>query len=110
MVTKRLQGSMHFEQRHDEWVIWVAGELDRVAAPELFDTVARCLEDTVSNVVVDLSATTFLDGGGLAALDECCRLCEESGRELTIGPLLEPGVARVLAIVGLHERIRLDPT
>ncbi len=58
------------------------------------------------DVVLDLSATTFLDGGGLAAIDECRRRCEEQGRALWIDARMQAGVQRVLAIVGLLELVQ----
>ena len=57
-------------------------------------------------MVLDLSPTTFLDGGGLAAIEESRRRCREQGCTLWIDPRMERGVHRVLAIVGLHELVR----
>ena len=58
------------------------------------------------DVVLDLSATTFLDGGGLGAIEECRRRCQEQGCSLWIDARMEAGVQRVLSIVGLLELVR----
>jgi anti-anti-sigma factor len=46
----------------------IAGELDAYSAPSLEEEVARLLEDGVSDLVFDLSATKFLDSSGLRAI------------------------------------------
>ena len=106
MVTKREQGAMHSEVFDGDWVVRVDGELDRDRAPELEDAVLTCLAVEARDVVLDLSPTTFLDGGGLAAIEESRRRCREQGCTLWIDPRMERGVHRVLAIVGLHELVR----
>jgi anti-anti-sigma factor len=106
MVTKRERGAMHAEIHDGRWVVRVEGELDRGRAPELEEAVATCLLVEPRDVVLDLALTTFLDGGGLAAIEESRRRCQERGCSLRIDARIEAGVHRVLAIVGLHELIR----
>jgi anti-anti-sigma factor len=106
MVTKRKQGAMHSESYGDDWVVRVDGELDRHRASELEDAVLTCLAVEARDVVLDLSPTTYLDGGGLAAIEESRRRCQEYGCSLWIDARMEAGVLRVLAIVGLHELVR----
>jgi anti-anti-sigma factor len=106
MVTKRERGAMRSKIHDDTWVVHVDGELDRDRAPELEDAVLDCLAVKACDVVLDLSPTTFLDGGGLAAIEDSRRHCQERGCWLWIDPRMEAGVRRVLAIVGLHELIR----
>jgi anti-anti-sigma factor len=105
MVTKREQDAMHSEVYGTDWVIRVDGELDRHRAPELEEAVLTCLAVQARDVMLDLSLTTFLDGGGLAAIDESRRRCQEQGRALWIDARMSAGVHRVLAIVGLHELV-----
>jgi anti-anti-sigma factor len=106
MVTKRERGAMHTEVHGADWVVRVDGELDRDRAPELEGAVLSCLAVDARDVVLDLSPTTFLDGGGLAAIDECRRRCQEQGCSLWIDDRMEVGVQRVLSIVGLLELVR----
>jgi anti-anti-sigma factor len=108
-LTKREQGAVHIELRDGDWVVQVVGELDRDRAPGLEEAVADRLEVEARDVVIDLSAATFLDGGGLGAIDECRRRCEEHGRALWVDARMQAGVERVLGIVGLLELVRRRP-
>ena len=52
-------------EHHDgTTVVSVAGEIDMVTAPKL----RECLLTTEGNVIVDLSAVSFFDSSGIAAL------------------------------------------
>jgi anti-sigma B factor antagonist len=65
--------------RHDSGfhaLITLAGELDLVSAPPLRDVLARCLDDGIRKVDIDLGAMTFCDCSGL-------RVFLESSQHLT---------------------------
>lgn len=46
----------------------ISGRLDALEAPTLRSTLDQYVEDGVAGIVVDLSAVTFVDSAGLAAL------------------------------------------
>jgi len=79
----------------------VSGEID-VTASDRFETAIRsALEERPDTLVVDLSATSFIDSTGVHALMAAHRLAESSGIQLVIIPA--PGsVQRVFKVTGLE--------
>ena len=60
----------HLEMRRvgDTQLAAISGEVDLSNARPILDTVAASTPDDTSLVVLDLSATTYLDSAGIAAL------------------------------------------
>ena len=81
--------------------ILVRGELDMSAAPDLTAAIAGA-QAAGGNVLLDLSAVTFLDSSAIGALVASGREMGEAGGRLQIGPRSDV-VRRVLEITGLHE-------
>ena len=80
-----------------ETAVAVAGEVDFATAPQLAD---RLLDLTGHDVAVDLSAVTFLDSSGIAALVRANQAITGTGHRLrTFGE--QDNVLRVLEIAGL---------
>ena len=78
-------------------VVAVAGEVDYATGPQLAD---HLLDLADHDVVVDLSAVTFLDSSGLAALVRGNEAISRTGHRLrTFGE--QDNVLRVLEIAGL---------
>jgi anti-sigma B factor antagonist len=78
-------------------VVAVAGEVDYATGPQLAE---RLLDLTEHDVVVDLSAVTFLDSSGIAALVRANEAISRTGHRLrTFGE--QDNVLRVLEIAGL---------
>ena len=65
-------------------VIAIEGEFDAAAVPQLEETVGRVLDAGRTELVVDLSATDFLDSLALAALVHCSRRMREQGSTLVV--------------------------
>jgi anti-sigma B factor antagonist len=88
------------------WELTVGGELDLYTAPDVRDELAAVPED-VRQVVVDLTAVTFVDSTGNAALLAAARRLRARGGTMTlvVGDLR---VLRVLEVTGLarHFEIR----
>jgi len=81
-----------------------SGELDAYTAPDLGQRIAAAETPTVE---LDLSAVTFLDSSGLAALIEAHqRLTRDSRRLVVVDP--SPVVARVLAVSGVTDHLHLQ--
>jgi anti-anti-sigma factor len=88
-------------------VVAVEGELDAHSAPTLDEEIARLNGDGVSDVVLDLSATLFLDSFGLRALLAAQRSVADHGGRLSLrGP--SKAVARLLDIAGLTEQFVVE--
>ena len=84
-------------QEPGEVVVAVAGEVDFATGPELAE---RLLDLTDQDVAVDLSAVTFLDSSGIAALVRANEALRPAGHRLrTFGE--RDNVLRVLEIAGV---------
>ena len=85
-------------------VLQLSGEVDLSVVPKLLASVDGDRER--SELVVDLSAVTFIDSSGILAIIELGR--KVGGRTLLRGP--QGSVQRVLDLVGLddHEGIRIE--
>jgi anti-sigma B factor antagonist len=82
----------------------VAGEVDMATAPQL----DACLCDHAdSNVVVDLSAVTFLDSAGISALVHARNLIQTAGHTLRVTGE-QDNVKAVLKVAGLHDIFHRD--
>jgi anti-anti-sigma factor len=86
-------------------VIAVAGEIDLATAPQL----TQCLLDHVDrDVVLDLSAVTFLDSSGISALirgREALRAADHSLQTMRE----QEHVQRVLEIAGIADLLHGSP-
>lgn len=81
-----------------------SGELDAFTAPDLGEHVAAAETSTVE---LDLSAVTFMDSSGLAALIEAHqRLARDSRHLVVVDP--SPVVARVLSVSGVTGHLDLQ--
>jgi anti-sigma B factor antagonist len=90
-------------------VFAVAGELDAQTAPRLTGEAAgRLGSDEVSRLVVDLSAVTFLDSTGIAALVRLRNRALDVGKQFA---LRNPGprVVRILKITALDTIFDIEP-
>jgi len=91
----------------DRGVIAIKGELDAYTAPGVEEQIAKLIAAHVTEVVLDLSETGFLDSSGLRAiLTAHRRLATEQGR-LTLRAPSEP-VVRLLEITGLSDHFVTD--
>jgi anti-sigma B factor antagonist len=82
-------------------VISPAGELDLYTCPEFKDELLRVISNGARHVVVDLTATTFVDSTALGVLLRGVeRLRAQDGRLSVVCP--DPGILRVFEVTGLH--------
>ncbi len=88
-------------------VIAVEGELDAHSAPALDEEIARLRAADVSDIVLDLSATSFLDSFGLRALLAAQRDMTDKGGRLSLRTPSKP-VQRLLDIAGLAEQFVVE--
>ncbi len=87
--------------------ITVAGELDVVSAPALWEAVGPALATgRPRHLEIDVSGITFLDSSGIRALLHCHADADRMACRMTLtGP--RPGIRRVLEITGLLEHFGL---
>jgi anti-sigma B factor antagonist len=86
------------------WVC-VAGELDRVTAPRLEQTVSRAIGRS-RLVVVDLRGLTRVDAAGVSALVAASRSARRDGRRLVLVRGL-PQVDRLLALTAASNAVEI---
>jgi anti-sigma B factor antagonist len=93
-------------------VVSVTGELVGTSGARLVRTAGAALDESAGRLIVDLSAMTFMDSGGLAALIATWSATVERGARFAV--VLEPqshaarslelrGVAGVFAVAGTRE-------
>ena len=90
-----------------DWaVLAVAGEVDLATVPELEHAIKDVLDESTSNLVVDLSNTSFMDSTGLRVLIMADREFKDEERSLAI--LVKPGpISRLLDVSGMQELLRV---
>jgi anti-sigma B factor antagonist len=84
----------------DTHVVSVTGEIDLFTAPDFKQHVSKPIEAGVSRVVVDLSATTFIDSSSLGVLIGAHRQLKLRGGSLTIVSAND-SIAKTFRITGL---------
>lgn len=80
------------------------GELDVANAPELRERVAAIASAPGGRLMLDLSACTFIDSLGVAALVEAASEMHKRGRVIAI-VCRAPQVRRTLALTGVDEQV-----
>jgi anti-sigma B factor antagonist len=81
-------------------LVTASGEIDMATAPKLRAAILAQVNGKPVDIVVDLSAVSFLDSSGIAALVAGYRRVEETGGAFTVrNP--QARVQRVLQLSGL---------
>ncbi|HEU5472446.1 MAG TPA: STAS domain-containing protein [Actinophytocola sp.] len=93
----------------DAAVIRPQGRLTMVSAPQLRSMVVKAVEDHRIRVVVDLSATEFMDSSGLGALIAGLKTTRQAGGDLRIA-CMGPQVATIIQLANLDRVLRPYPT
>jgi anti-sigma B factor antagonist len=84
----------------DTHVVAVTGEIDLFTAPDFKQHVSAPIDDGVSRVVVDLSATTFIDSSSLGVLIGAHRQLKLRGGSLRVVSAND-SIAKTFRITGL---------
>ena len=87
--------------REDEGcVVDVAGEIDAVTVPQLWDVVERLIDDGEQTLVMDLSRVGFIDSTGIGVVIRAMNALKDRGGQLSLrGP--SPMTYQVFETVGL---------
>lgn len=100
--------SMGAERTQDRYVLFISGELDLAGAPLLQEHFSEAVQAEVSEVVVDLEHTTYIDSTGLGVLVSAHKRLALSGSELIIRSLT-PRSLRLFEIAGLSGYLKIEP-
>jgi anti-sigma B factor antagonist len=90
-------------------VVSVMGEVDVASVEALEQTLLDVAEDPADELIVDLSACSFLDARGLRALIATGERRRQLNRRLSI-VLSNPNVMRIFQITRFDQRFAIYPT
>jgi anti-sigma B factor antagonist len=90
-------------------VVTAAGEIDLTNAEGLRDALLGALNAGALGLIVDLTATTFLDSAGVTALVRASRRAAASEATLRLA-VTTPAVLRVLNLVGIDRMLEVHPS
>jgi anti-sigma B factor antagonist len=84
----------------DAFVISLAGEVDLYTAPEFKQQLLEVIAQGTKNVIVDLSATTFIDSTTLGVLVGAVKRLRPNDGQLTL-VCSDPNITKIFEITGL---------
>ncbi|MFI7674155.1 STAS domain-containing protein [Actinophytocola sp. NPDC049390] len=90
-------------------VIEVVGEIDLATAPDLRTFLDTCLPDPDRDVILGVSAVTFLSATGISVLVHANRVIRDAGRRLRL-ITRSRNVNRVLQITGVDRQLACHQT
>jgi anti-sigma B factor antagonist len=90
-------------------VVTVPAEVDLTIADGLRDALLEVLNAGALGLIVDMTATTFLDSAGISAITRASRRAAASGAVIRLVALTLP-VLRVLNLVGIDRLIDIYPS
>jgi anti-sigma B factor antagonist len=90
-------------------VLALPAEVDVSSADRLRDQLLALLNDGAAVLIVDMSVTTFCDSAAVGALIAAHRRAAETAAELRL-VAAQPGVLRVMQIIGVDQLIPVYPT
>jgi anti-sigma B factor antagonist len=93
----------------DTHVVSVTGEIDLFTAPEFKQRMSSPIDEGRSHLVVDLSATTFIDSSSLGVLIGAHRRLKLRGGSLVVVCANE-AISKTFKITGLDGVFTLAPT
>ena len=101
---------MNFEIENNTNYSVVSSKVDKlnaVNAPDLKSAVVTLNKNSVSNIIIDLSGTTYCDSSGLSALLTANRLCKNSNGQFVLCGL-QPNVAKMIQIAQLDRVLNIQ--
>jgi anti-sigma B factor antagonist len=90
-------------------VVTVTGEIDLFTAPEFKQRMGRPIDDGVTRLIVDLTATTFIDSSSLGVLIGAHRRLRQRGGSLVVVCDNE-AIVKTFKITGLDGVFTLVPS
>jgi anti-sigma B factor antagonist len=86
--------------------VTVGGELDLASAPALRDAVLNELS-AGNDVLLDISAVSFIDSTGLAAIVSVSNHAKSSGRRFVLSPRIQPQPQRLMELTQVLSALEL---
>jgi anti-sigma B factor antagonist len=102
--------SVRTETAHDDVeVISLAGEVDLYTAPEFKQELLRVIGEGASQVIVDLTDTTFIDSTTLGVLVGGVKRLRPNGGQLSL-VCSDRNITKIFEITGLDRVFAIYPT
>ncbi|MDP8943327.1 MAG: STAS domain-containing protein [Actinomycetota bacterium] len=98
------------EQRDDVVVARIEGEIDRSNADDIADALFGAVPNMALGLVLDLSATTYIDSAGVHLLFGIANRLRRRQQQLRAVVPDGAHIARVLSVVALDRTVPLHPT
>ena len=98
------------ERRGDVVVARVSGEIDASNARWLDDRLRAALSNQADGLVVDLTATTYLDSAGIALLFGLAAALNQHQQRLSLVVAADSPIARMVRLTGLADAVPTHPT
>jgi len=76
-------------------------------APELKGVLVNLNKNSVNNIIIDLSNTSYCDSSGLSAILSANRLCKNSGGQFILCGL-QPNVQKMIEISQLNRVLNIE--
>jgi anti-anti-sigma factor len=90
-------------------VVTATGEVDITNAEGLRDALLSALNAGALGLVVDMTATTFIDSAGVTALVRASRRATATEATVRLA-VIAPAVLRVLNLVGIDQLVQVHPS
>lgn len=90
-------------------VVRVAGEIDVASADRLRERLARAVAEGGTDLVVDLTAVTFMDSTGLGLLVGTLKRVRTAGGRMAL-VIDSDQLMKIFTITGLHQVFAIHPT
>ena len=90
-------------------VVTATGEIDLTNAEGLRDALLSALNEGALGLVVDMTATTFIDSAGVTALVRASRRAAATEATVRLA-VIAPAVLRVLNLVGIDQLVQVYPS
>ena len=95
--------------KDDAYVISLAGEVDLYTAPEFKQQLLEVIGEGATDVVVDLSKTTFIDSTTLGVLVGGVKRLRPAGGQLSL-VCSDRNITKIFEITGLDRVFTIHPT
>ncbi|MEX1192920.1 MAG: STAS domain-containing protein [Brumimicrobium sp.] len=101
---------MNFQVTDQNKYSVVSSHVDKLNAgnaPELKSALVNLNKNSVNNIIIDLSETSYCDSSGLSAILTANRLCKDSGGKFILCGL-QPNVNKMIEISQLNRVLNIE--
>lgn len=95
------------EEKNDEYIIAMSGELDVYTAPELQEVLNPIRQDGSHHVKIDLSDVSYIDSTGLGIFVGTLKDLNKHGKELRVTGVSDR-ILRLFEITGLRDLMHIN--